>query len=75
MKITILYDLRLYSRACLEQAKLAYSDYIENVVTREDATCEVTISNNEVTSEDAFRRLVGEFNNYVLQLENHMGAY
>lgn len=74
MKITIQYDLRLYSRSCLEQAILAYSDYIENVITREEVNYEVTIS-NEAKSEEELRRLVGEFNNYVLQLENRIGAY
>ena len=74
MKITIQYDLRLYSRSCLEQAVLAYSEYIENVIVCEGVNVEVTIYSEE-KSEEELRRLVGEFNNDVLHLENHMGAY
>lgn len=73
MKITIQYDLRLYSRSCLEQTIIAYSDFIENVVKYEEVNFEVTFS-NEAKNEEELMHLVGEFNNYILHLENHKGA-
>ena len=74
MKITIKYDLRLYGRSWLEQAIIAYSDYIEEAVVSEERHFEVVFS-GETKSEEELVRLVGEFNNYILQLENHMGVY
>lgn len=73
MKITIQFDLRLYSRFCLEQAITAYSDYIENDIVMDEAIYKVTISNKS-ESEEELMSLAGEFNNYVIQLENRMGA-
>lgn len=73
MKITIQYDLRLYSRLCLEQAIIAYSHFIECAIALKEETFQVTFS-DETKSEESLMHLVGEFNNYVLHLENHTGA-
>ena len=73
MKITIQFDLRLYSRFCLEQAIIAYSNFIENVIVMDEAIYKVTISSKSESEEDLMC-LAGEFNNYVLQLESRMGA-
>ena len=66
MKITIRYDLRLYSRACIEQAAIAYSDFTAKIIPIDDLSLEVTLSTDGKNSEKELAHLAGEFNNCVL---------
>lgn len=70
MKITVQYDLRLYSRVCLEQAVDAYSDSIEDIAILRGIIFAVSFI-TRAEGEDALTHLTGEFSNYVLYLENH----
>ena len=72
--MTIHYDLRLYSKQCVEMAAEAYSNLANISVTCDGAKCFVAFSKKNGIKEDELMHLIGEFNNYLIQLENQTGV-
>lgn len=67
MTQTIRFDTRIYTISAIERAILIYGKFATFTVHSFENYIDVTIT----TLEDKFNDIAGEFNNYIINLENH----